>query len=412
MHPRVGPLILFLGVVTFLTAIGNTGLISIMPAIGRMIGMADYLVASIFSLSAFTWAISSPFWTRHVAGHGCNLFIRAGLIGFSLSMAGCAGAVALGMNGIVGPLACFLIFFFLRAIFGLLGSASAIATQTLVARNTLGADRTRALTSLAGALSLGTIVGPAVAPFLMMRPLGATGPMLAYMMIGLLTLAASFLLLPHERRRHPEQASVPAAGRHVRLQDIWRQPATAAPLNFGIFLCCAQAINIYTTGFVLIDRSGDAPAAAQTLIGLTMTGGALAALTAQWALPRLVAITPRRMTQLGGTLALLGNLIPLVGDSALHATIGFIVASFGYGLGRPGYSAQASLAGTDEQQVAIATAVSFIAGASITLPPIIATAAYGRWHDAPFALAIVLAVAALGFVVRGAASRAIVHSGQ
>ena len=46
------------------TAMGNTGLISVMPAIARQIGIPDVLAASVFSFSALLWAITSPFWAR------------------------------------------------------------------------------------------------------------------------------------------------------------------------------------------------------------------------------------------------------------------------------------------------------------------------------------------------------------
>ena len=86
----------FLGAVTFLTAIGNLGLVSVMPAIGRMLHIPDFLVAGIFSVSALTWAISSPFWVSRIERAGSAFYIRAGLVGFLLSMGGCALSVELG----------------------------------------------------------------------------------------------------------------------------------------------------------------------------------------------------------------------------------------------------------------------------------------------------------------------------
>ena len=51
-------------VVSMAMAVGNLGLVSVMPAIGRAIGISDHLVAAIFSLSALLWAISAPYWAR------------------------------------------------------------------------------------------------------------------------------------------------------------------------------------------------------------------------------------------------------------------------------------------------------------------------------------------------------------
>ena len=56
--------------VSLVTAMGNTGMISVLPAIGRSIGIPDPMVAAIFSLSALLWAFSSPWWARASDRHG------------------------------------------------------------------------------------------------------------------------------------------------------------------------------------------------------------------------------------------------------------------------------------------------------------------------------------------------------
>lgn len=377
----------FLGAVTFLTAIGNVGLVSIMPGIGRLLKIPDYLVASIFSLSALTWAISSPFWVRHVNRRGPNLFIRAGLGGFILSMGGCALSVELGLLGWLAPVMTFLLFFTLRSVYGLFGSAAATATQSLIALSTDGSQRTRTLTTLAGALSLGTIIGPAIAPLMIVAPLGPIGPMVGFAVIGVVTLVASYIVLPH----HPVPAATTTqAGRHFSLMDVWREPRIGGHLTFGLVLCSAQAINLYTIGFVIIDRTPGGPLEAQAMVGLTMTLGAVAALVAQWGIVRYMSPTPGRMMRIGAVCALTGNILAVASSSEAAAVAGFVICSFGYGMARPGFSAAASLGGLDEHQIAIASAVSLIAGASITLPPVIASAAYQLWLPAPFAIAAAL----------------------
>lgn len=376
----------FLGGVTFLTAIGNLGLVSVMPAIGRMLNIPDFLVAGIFSVSALTWAVSSPFWVGRIERGGPAFYIRAGLVGFIASMGGCALSVELGLLGLLSPLAAFACFAVLRSIYGLLGSAAATATQALVAARTEGAQRTQAITGLAGALSLGTIIGPAIAPAMMIDPLGPLGPMLGFAIFGLLALAGSYVFLPYLPQR------APAAGRDrgpggPSLTQVWRRPAIGRHLNFGMLLCSAQAINLYTIGFVIIDRMPAGGMTAQQMIGIAMTAGAIAALIAQWGLVRLLSLSPPAMMRAGAMLAAVGNAAAAFHGGAGAAVLGFVLASFGYGLARPGFSAAASLAGSAKEQVGIASAVTLIAGASITLPPILASLAYQLWQPAPFAIA-------------------------
>ena len=68
--------------VSMATAMGNTGLISVLPAIGRSIGIPDYMVSGIFALSALLWAASSPWWARASDRYGRKPLMIVGLLGF------------------------------------------------------------------------------------------------------------------------------------------------------------------------------------------------------------------------------------------------------------------------------------------------------------------------------------------
>jgi len=50
--------------VQVITAAGNTGMQSVLPAIGRESRIPDPLIAAVFSLSALLWAIFSPVWAQ------------------------------------------------------------------------------------------------------------------------------------------------------------------------------------------------------------------------------------------------------------------------------------------------------------------------------------------------------------
>src|SRR5436190_1268408 len=110
--------------VSTVAAMGNNGLLSVLPTIGRSIGIPDTLVASVFSLSALFWAITSPIWAKASDRRGRKPLIMLGLMGFALSMAACAAVVGAGLHKLAAPLTIFVLFLFARAIFGLFGSAS------------------------------------------------------------------------------------------------------------------------------------------------------------------------------------------------------------------------------------------------------------------------------------------------
>lgn len=375
--PRAMYALLF--AVTLMTAVGNLGLVSVMPAIGRALAIPDALIACTFSLSALAWAFTSPIWARKSDRQGRKPMLLVGLAGFTVSMGGCALVVLAGLHALIAPLAIFAVFTIVRSSYGLFGSAAATAAQALVADRSHGTVRVRALSGLAGALSLGTITGPAIAPFFVMAPAGLAGPPLAFAVIGIVLLAMTALLLP--RDRPVVQA---AAGPQP---SLWKDAALRPLLVQGLVIASAQAINIYTLGFAVIDTMHARVAEAQWWIGLTMSLGAASGLIAQLGLVNLVKPSPRLMLRGGAAIALVGNIVAIAFGGLAALVAGFVILSFGYGLARPGFSAAASIEVGAERQGAVAGAVSSIAGASIAVPPIIAVAFYQYWWSAPFVMA-------------------------
>ena len=127
--------------VSLMAVIGNNALISVMPAVGREIGIPDFLVATIFSLSALLWAFSSPYWAKLSDRHGRKPFILLGMAGFGMSMLLCGLIVHAGLHHLAPPMAIFTAFFLIRSSYGLFGSASAGPTQAYIADHSEGGER-------------------------------------------------------------------------------------------------------------------------------------------------------------------------------------------------------------------------------------------------------------------------------
>ncbi len=371
---------------TLATAIGNTGLISVMPAVGRELGISDFLVAGIFSLSALMWAIASPYWARRSDRTSRKPYILLGLCGFIFSMIGCGLVVLAGAAAMAGPLALFLAFLVVRSSYGVFGSAAATAAQAYIAEHSEGAARVKAVAGLAGALSLGTVLGPALAPFLILPPAGLASPMFLFGLGGAVILLLVALALPQDRAA----GSFGAAQEPSSTHSIWRDAAVRPFLIYAFVLSSAQAANTYTLGFLVIDRLGLEPVAAQGAIGAAMVASAVAALAAQWGLIVPLGLRPRTMLRWGGALAVLGNALVVMLPGYGSLVVAYAIASLGYGLARPGFTAGASLAAASSRQGAVAGAISSIAGASIVVPPVIAVGLYQLDRSAPFILLVVL----------------------
>jgi len=133
------------------TAIGNTGLISVLPLIGRSLKIPDEMVVAIFSLSAILWACSSPFWAKASDRYGRKPLMMVGLTGFMISMTVCGAVVSAGLRQMAAPMVIFGLLLLGRSLFGLFGAASNPANQAYVADHTPREQRTQAMASLAGA---------------------------------------------------------------------------------------------------------------------------------------------------------------------------------------------------------------------------------------------------------------------
>src|ERR1044072_6595552 len=142
-------------------AAGNTTLQSIMPAIGREIGIKDFYVAIAYTWSAVLWVLLAPYWAEKSDHHGRKTLTMLGVSGFILSMTLCGIALFGGLHGCLRGALTFGLFAVFRGIFGGLGCATPSATQAYLASKTRRSGRVAALAAVSAAFCPRTIIGPA-----------------------------------------------------------------------------------------------------------------------------------------------------------------------------------------------------------------------------------------------------------
>ncbi|MGR4862453.1 MFS transporter [Caulobacter sp. LARHSG274] len=362
------------------SAAGNTALQTVLPAIGRQVGIPDVQIVSIFSLSALLWGVMSPVWARRSDRLGRKPMVMLGMAGFAVSMLGFGFFILMGLKGLMAPLAVFVGAALSRAIFGLAGSASNPAAQAYVADRTAPAERTNALATMASATGLGTILGPAVAPFLVFPLITLSGPMFAFAILAGVVLVLVVRGLPERPQEIPGREASGADRPRIRWNDRRILPFVV----YGFLLASAQSVNQQTLGFMVIDKLRMAPALAAAFAGIAMMAGAAASLLAQWGLIRMLRLKPRQLLWLGAGCAALGNLIVAFSPDYHTLVVGFALCSLGYGFARPGFTAGASLSVGHEEQGAVAGAISAINGASVIIAPVLGVALYKWAHPSPY----------------------------
>lgn len=374
---------------------GNMALQSVLPAIGREFGLADTLVSAAFAISALMWTLTSPFWARLSDKAGRKRVILIGMGGFVISMAGFGLAATSGLEGWLGAGIAFGLMAVARSLYGVFGSAAPIAAQAYVADRTTAEERTPAIALLASAQGLGTVIGPALAPFFILPFVGLAGPMYAFALLGLIVAVLLWKRLPSgDVVRIPTPSGAP--DRSVG-QGLWKDQRVRDFLLYGLLVTGAQAVNIAVLGFHIIDEmaaEGLGVRQAQPFIGVAMLAGAAATLMVQWGLIPLLRIQPRDLMRWGAALALAGNLLSVVAPGFFGVVVGYAMVSMGVGFARPGFTAGSSLAVGPSEQGAIAGLMMSLAGLSFLAPPVIGVALYELAEPAPFiANALLLAVA-------------------
>ena len=394
------PAFAILFAVSLIAAAGNMALQSVLPAIGREFRLSDTLVAGAFAISALMWTVASPFWARLSDTLGRKRVMMIGLAGFVVSMSGFGLAATSGLEQWLGAGLAFVMMGVARTVYGVFGSAAPIASQAYVADRTTPEQRTQAMSLLASAQGLGTVIGPALAPFFVLPMIGLAGPMYAFALFGLLALVVVWRRLPSgEVVRIPS----PSGHRGDAGKGLWKDPRIRGYLLYGLFVTGAQAANISVLGFHIIDElsaAGIAAREAQPFIGIAMLAGAAATLMAQWGLIPLLRLQPADLMRWGAALALVGNLMSIASPGYYGVVVGYAVVSMGIGFARPGFIAGSSLSVEPHEQGAIAGLMMSLAGLSFLAPPVIGVALYELAEPAPFiANAILLAAAtALCFI--------------
>lgn len=402
MSPK-SPAFVILFVVSLIATAGNMGLQSVLPAIGREFHLSDTLVAGAFAISALMWTFTSPVWARLSDRMGRKTVILIGLTGFVVSMTGFGLAATSGIEGWLGALLAFGLMATARTIYGVFGSASPIASQAYVADRTTPEQRTQAMSLLASAQGLGTVIGPVISPLFILPLVGLAGPMYAYALLGLVVLIVVWKKLPSG-----DVVRTPSPSGDRGDKGLWRDSRVRDYLLYGLLITGAQAVNISVLGFHIIDVMGDTGLdvrQAQPFIALAMFAGATATLMVQWGLIPLLKLQPRLLMQLGAALALLGNLVSIAAPGFYGVVMGYAIVSMGVGFARPGFTAGSSIAVRPHEQGAVAGLMMSIAGLGFLIPPVVGVALYEMVEWGPFAgnaalLALATGLAFLSPVLR------------
>jgi MFS family permease len=388
--------------VMLVAAAGNTAMQSILPAIGAKLHIPDVWVSLAFSWSALLWVLTAPHWARQSDKRGRKALMALGVIGFLSSMALCGIALWSGLAGWLAASTTFVLFALFRSLYGGLGSAAPPAVQAYVASRTDPEQRTQALSLVSSSFGLGTVIGPAIAPFFILPIVGLAGPLLVFALIGLVVLIALRWRLPDDVPRFAARGSIAsypttggspdATAEEAEDEIVDPSAAAEAPLRWtdgrvrpwllaGLFGGQAQAMMLGVIGFLILDRLELRlrPDEGAAMTGIVLMAGAFATLLSQWGLIPLMKMSPRTAVLVGAALGGIGTVMTGLSQDLHGIIIGFALASLGFGLFRPGFTAGSSLSVPRRDQGSVAGMTASINGSAYIVSPAIGVLLY-NWH--------------------------------
>ncbi|MEL7218160.1 MAG: MFS transporter, partial [Pseudomonadota bacterium] len=303
--------------VMLVTAAGNTAMQSVMPSIGTALEVSDVWISLAYSWSALLWVVCAPIWARRSDRRGRKAMMALGLVGFVVSMMLCGLVLWAGLSGWLTAFWALIAFAAARSLYGGFGSAAPPAVQAYVASRTPRSERTQALSLIASSFGLGTVIGPALAP-LMVLPfmgLGLTGPFICFALLGVVALAFLRFRLPNDEPQfaarglavaYSSGSGAPSDGQEAYESEEEAEPARLSWFDSrirpwviaGLVGGHAQAMVLGISGFLVLDRLGlrDTPEAGAGPVGIVLMCGAIATLLAQWGLIPRFDLGPRAAT--------------------------------------------------------------------------------------------------------------------
>ncbi|MCW5646067.1 MAG: MFS transporter, partial [Sphingopyxis sp.] len=133
--------------------------------------------------------------------------------------------------------------------------------------------------------------------------------------------------------------------------------------------------------FLILDRLDMRlrPDEGAAMTGIVLMAGAFATLLAQWGLIPLLKLSARTAVLVGSALGASGLLMTGLSFDLHGIIIGFALASLGFGLFRPGFTAGASLSVPRRDQGSVAGMTASINGSAYIVSPAVGVLLY-NWH--------------------------------
>ena len=320
---------------------GQTIVFITIPPIARDLGLNEIQIGSIFATSAVAWMILSPVWGSLSDSIGRKKIVIVGLLGFAISLVLFSLTISLGQKGLLTGTLLFVLLVSARVLNGIFGSATRPSSGGWVADISSINSRSRAFARLDSGVSMGRILGPALAGLLLL--VSYTAPFFFF------AAGAFIVIVLVIFQQSPPKISSSKEVKKLSMFDSRVWPFLIVSAAFGI--CNASLFQTSSFFFQDVITPSSENYIALASVGFMLTG--LGVLNGQLLIADRLQTSPGSLIKLG----VIFNCLSLLGYAYSSSLVQVYICLFFFGLGNgmlgPGISSSLSLSvGKDYQGVA------------------------------------------------------------
>ena len=355
---------------------GFTVLFPVLAPLGRELGLQDFQITSIISISSLTVFLSSPLWGRLSDRYGRRRVMLIGVFGFSLGTIMFNTVLNLGLSGWLLGTPLFISLIVARMTHASLMSAGMPAATAYMADITDVSNRTKGMGAAGAANNIGSIFGPALAGLAVISLLA---PLWTIAVVAFLNGLFILKFLPESPHNPSEHRPV----RRLRYSD----PRILPFVIVGVCMFTGFALVQQTMGFRFQDVLGLGPGKTAQTFGIAMMCTGAASLFAQLVVVQKFDIKPFTLLRLAMPLLIVAFTLMTFVETQLLLTLAMVFLGFGMGLAGPGFMAGASLAVSPAEQGSVAGVAGSCGPLGFTIGPFIGGFMYQYNPTIPYAFA-------------------------
>ena len=364
--------------------VGQAFLFTIMPPIGRQVGMADYQIGLVMSVHGLFMLFTGPMWGAISETWGRRRVMVIGGLIFVVSVVMFGLIVDAAISGLVSGIAVLWMLVGSRALFALGAGAVTPSAMALAADMSSREMRLRAISMLTAAASTGAIIGPSVSAFF--TGFGLSAPFYIIALAGGVAVIAVRLFLP--KTKATQSAS------NISYRYLLKGPVLRIAISAVCFMCGTYG-TFAIVGFFVQDRFSLDPVPAAQAMGFGLMCAAASNVFVQ-------AFVLRRINKSAKTLILIGVCITLlsigllwVGTTQTMFVLAMMCNGLGQGFSMPAINTSLSLTTGPDAQGRLAGISTSSQAIAFLLAPASAAALYQIVQWLPFAIGGAITVLAL-----------------